>query len=71
MEFQHDINLIGSVQAELKALKLQTAHLVCVGGWNAPHPDTRLSPTRWWNEWKEWNEWVENRDKLTDQSGRI
>ena len=47
VEFHHDINVIGSVQAELKALKLQTAHLVCVGGWNAPHPDTSFTGKQW------------------------
>eukprot|EP00808_Paulinella_micropora_P019717 g69830.t1 len=33
-----------------------TAHLVTVGGWNAPHPDSQASVTEAWASFKEWNE---------------
>ena len=34
---------------------LQTTHLVSIGGWNAPHPDTSLSGEEWFQVWQEWN----------------
>lgn len=34
---------------------LQTTHLVSIGGWDAPHPDTSLSGEEWFQVWQEWN----------------
>jgi hypothetical protein len=30
-------------------------HLVSIGGWNSPHPDTRFTAEQWWAEWARWN----------------
>jgi len=32
-----------------------TAHMVSIGGWDAPHPDTRWTGAQWWGAWREWN----------------
>lgn len=31
-------------------------HLVCVGGWNAAHPDASVAPAQMYQAWKRWNE---------------
>ena len=47
---------VALVAAELRRRRLPTAHLISVGGWNAPHPDTSFSGVEWWRAWREWNE---------------
>ena len=47
VEFHWDVEVIGSVQQKLIEQNLKTTHLVCVGGWNAPHPDTSCSGKQW------------------------
>ena len=47
VEFKWDIDFIGRVQRKLLQHNLPTTHLVCVGGWNAPHPDTSFSGKEW------------------------
>jgi hypothetical protein len=50
-----DLDCIARVSAALRAENLPTAHLLTVGGWDAPHPDTRASPTAAYAEWTRWN----------------
>jgi hypothetical protein len=40
---------------------LKTTHLVSIGGWNAPHPNTTLTGGEWWSVFKEWNRDVMSR----------
>ena len=40
---------------EIKSLNLSTVHLISVGGWNAPHPDTSIPVEDMYKHWKEWN----------------
>lgn len=39
----------------LKELQLETIHLISIGGWGAPHPDTTNTPEQIFAEWKRWN----------------
>ena len=32
-----------------------TTHLISIGGWNAPHPDSTYSATDVYNAWHKWN----------------
>ena len=47
VKFDWDIDFIGRVQKKLLQLELPTTHLVCVGGWNAPHPDMAFTGKEW------------------------
>eukprot|EP00954_Amorphochlora_amoebiformis_P006797 530798-Amorphochlora_amoeboformis.AAC.1 len=46
---------IASVARELMKEGLETSHLVSIGGWDAPHPDTNFTAKAWWDYWKMWN----------------
>jgi len=46
---------IAKLAAQLKADGLPTTHLVSIGGWGTPHPDTRFSAQTWYTTWKNWN----------------
>lgn len=39
----------------MRATGLDVVHLVSIGGWNSPHPDTRFTSEQWWAEWRRWN----------------
>ena len=40
---------------QINDLGLQTVHLISIGGWNSPHPDTTNSPEIVYEAWKSWN----------------
>ena len=46
---------VAEVAQELRRRRLPTAHMLCVGGWDAPHPNTSFSGQRWFEAWDEWN----------------
>ncbi len=54
---QHGLNFtcIGLVESTLRADNLTTSHLISVGGWDAPHPDTSLTGAQWFSAWDAWN----------------
>jgi len=39
-------------------------HIISVGGWDAPHPDTSFSGQQWFSAWQKWNENVVARPSL-------
>ena len=47
---------VAEVARELRRRKLPTAHMISIGGWDAPHPDTSFSGTQWWVAWDAWNQ---------------
>ena len=49
------IDCVAQTSSTLRAKNLSTTHLVSIGGWNQPHPDTSFSGEQWWAAWKEWN----------------
>ncbi len=49
---------IAWVAKTLRDEGLETAHLISIGGWDAPHPNTSVSGDEWWAVWKQWNQEV-------------
>lgn len=50
-----DLACVAAVAAELVALGLPTTHMITVGGWDAPHPDTGLPAEEVYAAWRDWN----------------
>lgn len=40
---------------EISDLGLETVHIISIGGWNSPHPDTSVSAERAYEHWNYWN----------------
>lgn len=61
---QHQLNLscVAWVAAELRRKQLPTAHILSIGGWNAPHVDTTLHGAEWWTLFEKWNRETVARD---------
>jgi chitinase len=50
------MDCISQTVTHLQSLQLETTHLISVGGWNAPHPDTEAGTgAEWAAEWITWN----------------
>jgi len=54
-DFGLNTTCIAAVARTLRNKGLKTTHLVSVGGWDAPHPDTSFSAQSWWGFFQEWN----------------
>ncbi|RYG96692.1 hypothetical protein EON65_54025, partial [archaeon] len=48
----------------IRDLGLPTVHLISIGGWNAPHPDTSISAASMFAYWDHWNNNVVSRPHL-------
>jgi GH18 family chitinase len=46
---------IAEMAKAMRAKKLEVAHLISIGGWNAPHPDTTFTGHEWFAAWDAWN----------------
>ena len=46
---------VAVVAKTLRSEGLETTHLVSIGGWDAPHPNTFLNGTEWFKKWHAWN----------------
>ena len=51
-----DLECVARVRKAIKEKGLPTAHLLTIGGWDAPHPDTSFTGTEWFHAWNEWNQ---------------
>jgi hypothetical protein len=49
---------VQTVVARLKDAGLNVVHLISVGGWGVPHPDTSFSGEEWYTSFKRWNQAV-------------
>ena len=56
---------LAGVHAGLRVRNKTVTHLVSIGGWGAPHPDTSCSGAEWWALWLKWN------DALTASVNRL
>jgi len=54
--FSINTTCIAAVAQELTRRGLPTSHLISIGGWDAPHPDTSYTAKEWWAFFKDWNE---------------
>ena len=59
-----DFDCVGRIVKELRDKNLPTTHLISVGGWNAPLPDTKYSGAEWWRYFERWNKEVVARPEL-------
>lgn len=50
-----DMDCVARIVASIKALFPDVIHLISIGGWNSPHPDTSLPPEVVYESWKDWN----------------
>ncbi|GAB5357564.1 hypothetical protein AAMO2058_000385000 [Amorphochlora amoebiformis] len=64
ISFGLNATCIASVARELMKEGLETSHLVSIGGWDAPHPDTNFTAKAWWDYWKMWNKEVISRPEV-------
>eukprot|EP00658_Telonema_sp_P-2_P083115 TRINITY_DN8916_c0_g1_i3.p1 TRINITY_DN8916_c0_g1~~TRINITY_DN8916_c0_g1_i3.p1 ORF type:complete len:137 (+),score=26.58 TRINITY_DN8916_c0_g1_i3:174-584(+) len=46
---------VANVAKYLKDQGLETTHLISIGGWDAPHPNTSWSGSEWAETWINWN----------------
>lgn len=53
----------------LKELQLETIHLISIGGWGAPHPDTSSTAEQYFAEWKRWNNEVIRKSDFSGYDG--
>jgi len=59
-----DFNCVASVAKTLRDAKLNTTHLISVGGWGGPHISANFTAARWWQVWSDWNKNVVARPEL-------
>lgn len=46
---------VGEKTRTMRERGLDVLHLVSIGGWNSPHPETRFTSAEWYKEWHRWN----------------
>ena len=51
-----DLECVARVRSKILEKKLPTRHLISIGGWDAPHPDTSFSGAEWFEAWHQWNQ---------------
>ena len=51
-----DMGCVAEVREAIERLGFPTSHLITIGGWDAPHPDTSFSGAQWFDAWNEWNQ---------------
>jgi hypothetical protein len=57
-----NLSCVAHVANELRKRGLPTAHILSIGGWDAPHVDTTLTGGEWWTVFEKWNKEVVARD---------
>lgn len=50
-----DIDCVASVVQTIRQLNLETIHLMSIGGWDSPHPDTSNPAEDVYDAWNTWN----------------
>lgn len=51
-----DPECVAKVRQKILEKELPTSHLISIGGWDAPHPDTSFSGAEWFQAWDSWNQ---------------
>lgn len=46
---------VAEVRQEIEKRGLTTSHLISIGGFDRPHPDTSYSGQSWFEVWRDWN----------------
>jgi hypothetical protein len=55
---------VAIMRNEIQELNLNTIHLISIGGWNSPHPDTTNNVIDVYNEFNRWNRQVISNKEL-------
>ncbi len=55
VEYGINSTCVALVAKTLRDEGLKTAHLISIGGWDAPHPNTNWNGSAWWDAWRTWN----------------
>ena len=50
-----DLTCVKEIKTRLSEMNLPTVHLISIGGWNSPHPETSNSAEDIYASWVEWN----------------
>ena len=51
-----DLHCVLNIIQQLQSIKLPTVHLISIGGWNSPHPNTDSNGVEdIYSAWKTWN----------------
>lgn len=50
-----DMDCVAEMVRRISDLNLYTVHLISIGGWNSPHPDTTNSVEKTYEFWNYWN----------------
>ena len=50
-----DLKCIANLSFSLQQQNLSTTHLISIGGWDSPHPDTKNKAIDYYNAWIKWN----------------
>jgi hypothetical protein len=50
-----DMDCVADVVKRISNLGLETTHLISIGGWNSPHPNTSVSAEAAYEQWNYWN----------------
>jgi len=50
-----DLQCVAKTAKTLEEKGLPTVHLMSIGGWNSPHPDTNFTGQEWFQAWEKWN----------------
>ena len=51
-----DLNCVARVRQQIQEKQLPTAHLITIGGWDAPHPEDSFTGAEWFQAWHAWNQ---------------
>lgn len=51
-----DLSCVRAVKETLKSRNLPTVHMITIGGWNAPHPNTSMSVEAVYQNWVSWSD---------------
>jgi hypothetical protein len=50
-----DMDCVADIVREISDLGLHTVHIISIGGWNSPHPDTSVTAEEAYEYWNHWN----------------
>jgi len=53
---------VAETAGQIKREGLATTHLISVGGWDAPHPNTTITGAEWYTAWETWNSQLKRPD---------
>jgi hypothetical protein len=59
-----DMTCVAERVKQIRELNLPTIHIISIGGWNSPHPDTSITAEETYENWNHWNRHIAARPEL-------